>query len=266
MWQDDPLGILADALETHEPSSVFAMVSGGNDSLALLHWAKHNAPLTAAVHIDTGTALPGVRDHVEKTAAALDVPLIVLETPPSVYEGIVKAHGTPGPGAHLYPYALLKERRLRDLRREYSSHRKDRVMLLMGARRHESVRRMSNSRAISRDGNSVFVNPPIDWTTVDTHRYRAAHGLQLSETAAICHRSGECNCGAFASPTERDELRMWFPDWFEWVEHWERLGAQHGHGWKWGERPPVAAVKRMTAAAGQLGVFGIGPMCEGCVA
>lgn len=262
MWQDDPHSILANALEEHEPSHVFAMFSGGNDSLALLHWAKHHAPLTAAVFIDTGTALPGTREHAEASAAKLDVPLIVLETPTTTYEAMVKKHGLPGPGAHLYPLSMLKERRMRDLRREYKQHAKDRVMLLMGARRHESIRRMGNSREVTRNGATVFVNPLIDWTNLDTHRYRREHGLPLSETAAICGRSGECNCGAFAGPSERRELKQWFPDWFQWVEWMERYASRAGHEWQWGERPPAKAVEAMVAEAHDQGVFDLG-MCSG---
>jgi 3'-phosphoadenosine 5'-phosphosulfate sulfotransferase (PAPS reductase)/FAD synthetase len=262
MFQEEPAEVLSRALEEHDPSQVFALFSGGNDSLALLHWAKHHTSLTAAVHIDTGTALPGVREHAEEMCSRLEVPLIVYETPPTVYEEMVRKHGLPGPGAHLYPYALLKERQLDALKRDFRNGPKDRLMMLMGARRHESVRRMGNSRDISRDGTAVFVNPLIDWTNLDTRRYRKAHDLPLSETAAICHRSGECNCGAFAKPDERDELAYWFPDWWERMAWMERMAASQGHDWLWGERPPKRAIDAMNAVAHDQGVFELG-MCEG---
>lgn len=265
LWKDSPLDILQSALDIHEPSSVFALFSGGNDSLALLHWAINYAPLTAAVHIDTGTALPGVREHVEATCMRLGVDLLVYETPPSVYENMVLKYGMPGPGSHLFAYSMLKERRLRDLRRDFETGSKSRTMMLMGARRHESIRRMGNSKDISRNGGTVFVNPLIDWTNLDTHRYRRKYGLKLSETASLCHRSGECNCGAFAGTGEREELKSMFPEWFLRIEWLELQAARRGYGWKWGERPPTGAINKMNGIANDQGVFDLGLCAGGCV-
>jgi hypothetical protein len=47
------------------------------------------------------------------------------------------------------------------------------------------------------------------------HAYRIKHQLPQSDVAALMHRSGECNCGAFAYPGEREDLRTFYPEWFE---------------------------------------------------
>ena len=37
----------------------------------------------------------------------------------------------------------------------------------------------------------------------------------MSDVAALLHRSGECNCGAYAAPGEREELQALYPEWFD---------------------------------------------------
>lgn len=53
------------------------LTSGGGDSTVLAHRCRHD--YDELVHIDTGTALPGVREFVEDFAAQLEKPLTVVE-------------------------------------------------------------------------------------------------------------------------------------------------------------------------------------------
>ena len=148
-------------------------------------------------------------------------------------------HGFPGPGAHGRAYNRLKERQIMALLRESKQGhpRSARVLFLSGVRRAES-RRRAKREPINRLARSsaVFANPLIDWTGTDMRRYRAEHGIQESPAAALLHRSGECNCGAFAKAREeRAMLSALYPDFFARIEALEAEAQAAGVRWcRWG--------------------------------
>jgi 3'-phosphoadenosine 5'-phosphosulfate sulfotransferase (PAPS reductase)/FAD synthetase len=148
-------------------------------------------------------------------------------------------HGFPGPGAHGRAYNRLKERQIMTLLRESKQGhpRSARVLLLSGIRRAESQRR-ARREAINRLGSTsaVFANPLIDWTNEDMRRYRSEHGLPQSPAAALLHRSGECNCGAFANANgERAMLASLYPEFFAGIEALEAKAHAAGVRWcRWG--------------------------------
>lgn len=241
--------LLVDAIAEHDPVKVFALFSGGNDSAVLLSWARAaiGHKLDAAVFIDTGTALPGVSEFVERFCGDRCIPLLTYSAGDE-YQHLVRERGFPGPAAHRYAYVRLKERQVDVLVREHKTKYSDRIMLLTGVRRAESTRRMGTTEPVRRDGAQVWVAPLIDWTNEDMRAYRAQRGIEQSDVAALICRSGECNCGSYAAPGEREELRALFPDWFATVI--APLEAETGT--VWGERP----VREESAAAG--------PMCMSC--
>jgi len=240
--------VLIDAIVEHEPSHVFALFSGGNDSTVLVSWAKRTIghKLDAAVFVDTGTALPGVREFVEAFCDNRGVPLLVYEAGDE-YDRMVLEHGFPGPASHRFAYVRLKERQIDALVRDHKTHPRDRIMLLTGVRRAESTRRMGTTAPVKRDGSQVWVAPLIDWTNDDMRSYRERHDLEQSDVAALIHMSGECNCGAFAAPGEREEKRSIWPVW--WAERIAPL--EEATGTKWGERRDEVPAKA-------------GPMCGDC--
>lgn len=253
------------AITEHNPSHVFVLTSGGNDSSVLASWARRafGDKINAAVYIDTGTAIepdpddpgdttPSVRTFVEAFCSNRYLPLVVLDAG-QAYVDMVRKHGMPGPGAHRYPYVNLKERQLDRLIRDYKTCWNDRILLLTGVRRNESQRRMGQAVEIKRDGCTVWCNPLIDWTDEDMRAYRVLHQIEQSDVAALLHRSGECNCGAFAGPDERAMLETLFPVWFGRVIGEAEEAARSCGKWaNWGERPPRS---RASAA---------GPLCSGC--
>lgn len=244
--------LVIDAIVEHEPSKVFVLFSGGGDSSVLLSWAKiqFGHRIDGAVFIDTGTSIepdpddpsdttPSVREFAEAFAENRGVPFIRLDAG-NAYRRMCLKYGVPGPGAHKYAYVWLKERQIDRLIREHKTHRCDRILLLAGARRDESVRRMSTSEPLRRDGCQVWVNPLIDWTNQDMRAYRARYDMEQSPVAALLHRSGECNCGAYGEG-EREMLRALFRRWFDRViapleDECERRGLPCVWGKRW-EKP-----------------------------
>lgn len=249
----------------HAPRKTFALFSGGNDSGVLVHWAQPY--IDAAVYIDTGTALPGVREHVEAFTARYDIPLLVYEAG-DAYERMVTVPGPnmdrplgfPGPGKHIYPYSALKERQVERLVREHKQERTDRIALLTGVRAAESMRRMGKMSAIERKGAQVWVAPLLHWSNEAMREYREKFKLPQSDVAALIHRSGECNCGAFAAPGEREMLASLYPEFEAWISDLERRAEAAGAiNCRWGKRPPASQIP------GQL-ELAPGPMCVGCSA
>lgn len=220
-----PEGVIAEAEKQYGPFEArVCLFSGGNDSLAVAHRCRDF--YDTLVWVDTRTSVPGVAEFVEEAAKWLDKRLRVYRCAEGEYRRIVvggkdkngnmkRPLGFPGPAQHTRCYVNLKERAIEAMVRELKGdQRMNRVLALTGIRRAESARRRSRAE-ITKRGALVFANPLIDWGGADLYAYRKAHGLPESDVAALLHRSGECNCGAYAAPGEREMLRSLWPEWFE---------------------------------------------------
>ncbi len=171
--------------------------------------------------------------------------------------------GFPGPAMHGRAYGALKERPIRTLLRESKTGhpRRSRVLFLTGLRCAESQRR-ANRQPTNREARSsaVFANPLLNWSAADMARYRQAHRIPESDAAALLHRSGECNCGAFASAErERAMLKALYPDFFAEIEELEAEAEAMGLRWcRWGgyDRAGNRATDEPRQAPGLL--------CESC--
>jgi 3'-phosphoadenosine 5'-phosphosulfate sulfotransferase (PAPS reductase)/FAD synthetase len=124
------------------------------------------------------------------------------------------------------------------LRESKAGHpRSSRVLFLSGIRRAES-RRRSKREAINRlpGKSAVFAAPLIDWSGGDMLRYRREHQIPESAASALLHRSGECQCGAFANAQEeRAMLKALYPGFFASIEQLEREAQEAGVRWcRWG--------------------------------
>lgn len=166
--------------------------------------------------------------------------------------------GFPGPGQHGKAYSRLKERRIEEVLRETKRgcSRFSSVLFLSGIRRSESKRR-SKREPLTERGSAKFCSPLIDWTAGQMADYRSQFDLPQSDAAALLHRSGECNCGAFAqADEERAMMRAFWPKW--WAEGIEALEAEAealGIRWcRWGgfDLDGNRATGSSTAKAGLL--------------
>jgi 3'-phosphoadenosine 5'-phosphosulfate sulfotransferase (PAPS reductase)/FAD synthetase len=238
--------IVARAIEDHfdnDGRTVAAKVvlySGGNDSTTLAHMFKGAADYAA--HCNTGIGIEQTREFVRETCAAWGLPLIEVHPPAgSTYEELVVAQGFPGPGHHFKMYQRLKERGLREVRKQVVNNpRRERVLFLAGRRREESKRRASIPES-DRQGSIVFVSPLVSWTKADLNTYRIMHpDVPRNQVSDTLHMSGECLCGAFAHAGELDEIRFWFPDTAAHIDGLEEKVRAAGHPekkckWGWGQ-------------------------------
>lgn len=267
------------AIDRHEPTKVFALFSGGGDSQVSSHVALPY--IDALVHIDTGTAPVDeqgtnlVRGFVDDWAEHHRAELLVYEAG-RAFEWLVTrrcAHlrfeplGFPGYGQHGTAYYYLKQKQIDRLIREHKTHHAERFLLITGVRNEESARRaLIHTTHERRDGAKVWVNPILDWGEQPMAHYRRRYRLSPSDVTALLHMSGECLCGAFAKPGEREMLMSLFPRWGNWILDMEREAARVGSEhpvWGWGnlkgpaapEEPPVPG--EFINAAGEL--------CTSCV-
>ena len=204
---------ISEATERWSPVAKVCLFSGGHDSTVLAHRCRDHYDLLA--WIDTGTAAPGVEKFVREYAAWIEKPIWVLASG-TAYRELVLKIGFPGPGQHGRAYQRLKERRIEDILRtmKLGHPRTASVLFLSGVRRAESGRRAKRMPLAERR-SAKFCSPLIEWTDEEMRDYRAEHELPESDVAALLHRSGECNCGSFAAPGEREMLASLWPEWFD---------------------------------------------------
>lgn len=241
---DDAIAGIAD--DSKELVGIVTLYSGGNDSTILAHLMRHRA--THHAHANTTIGIEATRQFVRDTSAAWGIPLLEF-TGEHSYRDLVIERGFPGPGMHWKMYQRLKERALRQVRRELVSNgRRQRVIFLAGRRRDESQRRSSVPMS-EREGSVVWVSPLVNWTRTDMRAYRAANpDVPLNEVSDLIHMSGECLCGAFATEGEKEQIRMFFPDVAAELDQLEADVRAAGHSepkcvWGWGGYPQWAKVE-----------------------
>jgi 3'-phosphoadenosine 5'-phosphosulfate sulfotransferase (PAPS reductase)/FAD synthetase len=221
------LKALDDAVQEHYPSLVFAMFSGGDDSLTSTKLASQHASFSGVIHLDTGTGVRETRDFVEDTCRREGWPLKIYSAPPGEYERLVLDgyrnrkgalhQGFPhGPTSHSTMYYYLKQRQIQQAIREHKTHRRDRIGFVAGIRIAESDRRKSAKLARPHykdpEHSAVWAHPILDWTKADCLDYLTETKTPRNPVSVNCHRSGECLCGALANHAELGEIAFFYPE------------------------------------------------------
>jgi 3'-phosphoadenosine 5'-phosphosulfate sulfotransferase (PAPS reductase)/FAD synthetase len=233
------LALIDQAVAEHKPVAVFALFSGGHDSLVNTHLTAQHPHFTAVVHLNTGIGIGETRDFVRETCASHGWPLIERFPPRVTYEEMCLKRGMPGgPKKHEIMYHRLKGESLDTLIAETKTKRNDRVILSTGIRTQESARRMRlHAVPTRRDGVKVWVNPITDFSALDVSAYIEEHDLRRNPVVDNLHRSGECLCGALARPEELDEITLWYPEVGARIHDLERQCFERGLPWRWGSKP-----------------------------
>ncbi len=272
--------ILDDVIERNNPSHVFALFSGGHDSLCSVHLASKHPRFSGAVHVNTEIGIERTREFVRETCCSYGWPLIELRPPrppfqdkqgrpwgefgQTAYEALVLRWGFPGPKGHTLMYNRLKERCIARLIREHRQ-KKQRIVLVTGVRRQESRRRMGHIVSEQREGRRVWCAPLVDWNEDDKRAYRLANQLPTNKVAKRLCMSGECLCGAFARPEELAEVEKVCPATATYIRSLELRVKDAGQSrCRWGEKNDLAvdlaAARRKANRADQPWL----PLCHGC--
>lgn len=272
---DEARSIIETAIAEHQPSHVFGLFSGGNDSLTVTHFAARTLGdrLDKVVHINTGIGLPETRAFVYETAERMGWMLYEIRAKEDCgqdYDQIVIKHGFPGPAQHHVMFNLLKERALRKLLRDHKEGNRC-VMLISGARMQESGRRMRlKSGSVHRDGRTLWCSPFFNLSNDQVGEYRDLHQIPESPVRKFLCMSGECQCGAFAKPNELAEIALWFPETARRIEALQLRVEAAGKPCRWGQRPrPKCSTKRLVLGkpdrvTSQI-EFAFDMLCTSCV-
>lgn len=226
-----PEQIWDDAVRLYKPAKIFALFSGGHDSLAVTHYAMNHGA-DGVAHVNTGIGVEQTRQFVRDTCARYRWPLYEYKAG-AKYEDIIREHGFPGPSSHRYMYIMLKERGVEQLLRDHKTKRSDRIMLVTGVRSSESVRRMGTVEPIKKVKARVWVAPFIDYEKKDINAYIQEHELPRNEVVDHLHMSGECLCGAFAKKGELEQLQFFYPETAAEIRRIEKIAAEAGKPWGW---------------------------------
>lgn len=285
------LEAISEACEDYGAKKVFALFSGGDDSLAALRVAVEHPKFVAAVHCNTGIGVEATREFCRETCKELRCPLIEYkaaenvnakgEPDPQIYEQMVMQYGFPGATkfGHGKMYVRLKERGIARLLREQTD-RQEPVVLASGCRKEESNRRMGTTKRIQQgwvspstgkvsEKRRIWVNHLFDWSKPDTLEMSASHGLERNPVAKLIGKSGECLCGAYAKENELEELLSHdlTRSVGEYILGLEKRVIAAGFPWRWHEGPPEWYLKQQD---GQELLFEMskydvpGPMCQSC--
>lgn len=253
--------ILAEAIETFNPTHIVSMVSGGKDSAASDQIARElNAKINFVLHGNTRCGIPETSEFTEATYGALGD--YVVADAGTAYEDYVLRKGFFGQGvaAHGYSYRILKATPFRKaISQNIRQGKRDvRVLLLNGARKDESENRKANLATYRRDPASpgnVWVNLIHDWTQEDRDQYLRERCTPINPVARELCRSGECMCGTMQTKQERGEAAAIYPEWGKRLDELE-AEVRRLHGFGWGEPFPK---KRPEPT-----VEPFQPMCKDC--
>ena len=239
------MAVLADAVNEYQPSHVFALFSGGHDSLTSTYIASLHPAFSGVIHCNTGIGIPATTEFVRDTCARHGWPLFEYHARQRngrpIWGDMCLRLGMPGGEmAHNSQYHVLKRE---GLERAYREHRQgDAAMLFVtGIRKQESGRRMRGPIAVPtrRDRKIaaiVWVCPNVAWSAIDVSNYMVANGLRRSPVVDRLHRSGECLCGALARPEEIKEIDLWYPEVGARIHGIEEECFRRGLPSEWGSR------------------------------
>lgn len=221
---DSPQEILENA-RALDPDHVFALVSGGHDSLTAAHYTYMQSPLDidGFLHIDTSIGLPETREFVEQRAEDLNIPLYIADQrrKEDSYSRRIKQYGFPGATkeAHKWEYVNNKDKPLENFLQQFDGD----IMLISGATRHESEARWQNVRSdgIEEKGGYTYVSPLASWTGLDVREYRNENGLPSNEVVDILEHSGDCLCGAYADRRELEWMHAAYPHMWAYIQSLE---------------------------------------------
>jgi 3'-phosphoadenosine 5'-phosphosulfate sulfotransferase (PAPS reductase)/FAD synthetase len=259
--KETPEQIIHRAIGEYAPSHIFALFSGGDDSLTVSHFAATalGDRISGVVHINTGIGLKETRQHVDTVCALFSWRLLEYKAKDlgQDYEQIVLEHGFPGPTQHPIIYRRLKERALEALVRD---HQGGNVMLISGVRQRESSRRMRLSEPVHRDkGRRVWCAPFFYRSNEEIQEYRntVLADVPVNPAKQYLCMSGECLCGCFAHKGDLSQVEFFFPEAGRYLRDLQARVHARGYPWSWDDEGPPRWWSRRQAAtkSGQVDAF-----------
>lgn len=211
--------VLRKLRKQRDPDHVYVACSGGEDSMAALHFA-HQSPeieISGVCHIDTGFGIPQSTEYVQQMCDQWGIECILIGNQNcrfshERYEQLVLLYGFPGatPTAHGGVRRNLKDKPFNRFERNLDGD----VALISGVRRHESERRYQklNREGIQRVNGILWASPLVNFTDSDVAAYHSHHKIPANPVAELLCSSGECMCGSFGDRENLPLIEEYFPN------------------------------------------------------
>lgn len=252
-------------IKDFNPYAVIVGYTGGTDSNIALKLATMFFKVDAAFTCNTTIGAIETLQNCEKVAKEVYglkyisrmPPYGALEENPDTYFEVVKQHGFPGQTktAHNWMYRWLKDHTVSRIVSSIRRRKRNRpIVIISGARRHESTRRMGTSEDITVIDNTIWVNICNDWTDSECYAFAEDWGIQKlrSPISLGMGISGECFCGSHGTEGEYKEMKFWSPSTYEKVNMITKVLKSLGLNWEWWEGPSKEFTREKY---GQLNMF-----------
>jgi 3'-phosphoadenosine 5'-phosphosulfate sulfotransferase (PAPS reductase)/FAD synthetase len=251
--------------------AVLLAFSGGNDSRALAiavkDWFENKSYNLELAAIDTGLAMDGWRDSVQKFADWIGLPLSFWEGEGrKFYKYFVEKFGWPGPAQHFTIQVRLKGRAFKkmhfDRRSAMPAEMKlnnQAIWILSGVRKFESRKRqLLNSPYNEREG-CLFISPLFYWTNAQVIDFLIENDAPLAPG-----KQWDCKCGATVKvpAAEEADIKNNAP---ELSQFFADIKIPPKCNWEWGRYKNSSSNPQLGAGLfpddGRLESF---PFCAGC--
>lgn len=215
---------IALACMEHKLSGVFALFSGGHDSLTATWLASHSPYFKGVIHVHTMNAPIATYAtwYVREVSKSYEWRYLERQ-PVTTYEMLVTEYGFPHPSGHKFMYRYLKERPLRDAKKEGVAIAGGKVGFVTGVRKQESRLRMGYVQPILKQGADIWIAPITNFSKQDCMTIIDSAGLPYSLIKQNIGISGECNCGSMAAPEEKRLMSLLYPKQKQWIERLEAI-------------------------------------------
>lgn len=270
---------LAERIKTDfQPYAVVVGLTTGFDSNVALKLATMFFNVDAAFTCDTTIAAPETLFNCQKVANDVYGLKWICKAPPyngisenhNTYFEVVKQHGFPGKTttAHNWMYRWLKDHTVSKIISSIRKGKRNRpIVIISGARKYESVRRMGTSEDVTINGNNIWVNICNEWTNSEVHAFAEDNRLSKyrSPISKAIGMSGECFCGCFAGKGELNEIKIASPStWQKLMNIQSWLTENTEFSWGYEESPPK---KWILEKHGQTNMFSASNMimCSTCM-
>lgn len=243
---------LADRVKKeYDPYAVIVGLTTGGDSNVALKLATMFFDVSAAFTCDTTIGAVETMNNCEYVAKEVYGLKHIVKAPPymgkedkDTYFKIVKQHGFPGKTktAHKWMYQWLKDHTVSKIISSIRQGKRNRnIIIISGARKNESARRMGTSKDITINGSNVWVNIANEWTDSEISAFSKDMGIDKlrSPISKFMGMSGECFCGCYAEKGELNELKICSPSTHEKITAIEKwIKDNTNMSWGWEQSPP----------------------------
>jgi 3'-phosphoadenosine 5'-phosphosulfate sulfotransferase (PAPS reductase)/FAD synthetase len=259
--------LAAKVIKDYDPYAVIVGYTSGGDSNVALKLATMLFKVDAAFTCDTSIAAIETLTHCHKiTTENYGLKHICRLPPyngvkenPDTYAEIVKRHGFPGhtKTAHNWMFRWLKDHTIMSIVSNIRKNKRNRnIVIVSGARKHESKRRWGTSKDITINGSNIWVNIVNDWTDQDMYEFSAENNLDFlrGPISKLMGFSGDCFCGSHAEKGELNFVRVASPSTHEklmFLQEWVFENTENKWGWEDG--PLTKEQKKSAQRAEQRG-------------